>query len=264
VADIDVAVDDGIALVTFNRPEKANALSDEMFGGLADFYAEAAGRRDVRVVVLTGAGRHFCAGGDVKRPQAGPDGDVPSTAEVRERMKALVHRVPRALSSLDKPVIAAVSGAAMGAGLDLALMCDIRLAAVSATFAASYIPVGLIPGQGGSYFLPRLVGLPKALELLLTGDRIDATEAYRIGMVSRVCEDRDLMPRALELATRIAATPPVHVQLTKRAVYTSLGTSLEASLELSASHMAIVQSLADSREARAAWREQRQGRFTGH
>jgi enoyl-CoA hydratase/carnithine racemase len=262
MADLEISVDEHVAVVTLNRPEKANALTDEMFTGLAAFYAEAAGRPDVRVVVLTGAGRHFCAGGDVRRPLGEGDA-VRETSEVRQRIKSLVHAVPKALYALDKPVIAAVNGAAVGAGLDLALMCDMRFGARSATFAAPYITVGLIPGQGGSYFLPRLVGLPKALELLLTGDRIDAEEAHRIGMINRLCEDGELMDRTLEFAGRIAASPPVHVQLTKRAVHASLAATLDTSLELSASHMAIVQQLADSAEARAAWLERRPGTYTG-
>jgi enoyl-CoA hydratase/carnithine racemase len=263
VGDLKFTVDDYVAVVTLSRPEKANALTEEMFLGLAAIYTEAARRPDIRVIVLTGAGRHFCAGGDVKQPLAESGGGDRAASEVRERLKSLVHSVPKALHGLDKPVIAAVNGAAVGAGLDLALMCDLRFGARSATFAAPYIMVGLIPGQGGSYFLPRLVGLPKALELLLTGDRIDAAEAYRIGMINRVLEDGELMDGALEFAARIAAAPPVHVQLTKRGVYASLTATLDASLELSASHMAIVQSLADSREARAAWLEHRQGTFTG-
>ena len=262
--DITLTVDDYVAVVTLNRPEKANALTDEMFSGLAAIYTEAVHRSDIRVLVLTGAGRHFCAGGDVKRPmEQGVGGPERSPAVARERIKAMVHCVPRALSGLDKPVIAAVNGAAVGAGLDLSLMCDLRFGARSATFAAAYIPVGLIPGQGGAYFLPRLVGLPKALELLLSGDRIDGDEACRIGMINRVCEDADLMSYTLGFAARLAAAPPVHVQLTKRAVYASLDCALDASLELSASHMAIIQSLDDSREARAAWLEHRQGIFTG-
>jgi enoyl-CoA hydratase/carnithine racemase len=262
VADLEIAVDNQVAVVTLNRPDKANALSDEMFAGLAAFYAEAAGRPDIRVVVLTGTGRHFCAGGDVKRPMGEGGGDR-ATSAVRERTRSMVHAVPRALYALDKPVIAAVNGAAVGAGLDLALMCDLRFGARSATFSAPYITVGLIPGQGGSYFLSRLVGLPKALELLLTGDRIDAEEAYRINMINRLCEDGELMERTLEFAGRLAAKPPVHVQLTKRAVYASLASTLDTSLELSASHMAIVQSLADSAEARSAWLEHRPGTYTG-
>jgi enoyl-CoA hydratase/carnithine racemase len=262
MADLEFAIENRVALVTMNRPDKANALSDDMFTGLAAFYLEAAARDDVRVVVLTGAGRHFCAGGDVKRP-VGEEGGERVTSEIRARIKSLVHAVPKALSALDKPVIAAVNGAAVGAGLDLALMCDMRLAARSASFSAPYITVGLIPGQGGSYFLPRLVGLPKALELLLTGDRIDAEEAYRIGMINRLCEDSELMDRTLEFAGRIAAQPPVHVQLTKRAAQASLATTLESSLELSAAHMAIVQPLADSAEARAAWLAHRTGTYTG-
>jgi enoyl-CoA hydratase/carnithine racemase len=262
--DLTCAVDDYVALVTLNRPHKANALTDEMFSGLVEIYTEAAARPDIRVVVLTGAGRHFCAGGDVKRPQGeGLGGPDRSAAMARERVKTLVQTVPKALYNLDKPVIAAVNGAAVGAGLDLALMCDLRFGAQSATFAAAYIRVGLIPGQGGSYFLPRVVGLPKALELLLTGDQIDAAEAYRIGMINRLYSDEDLMPRTLEFAARLAATPPVHVQLTKRAVYSSLTSTLDTSLELSASHMAIVQSLEDSKEARAAWLEHRPATFTG-
>jgi enoyl-CoA hydratase/carnithine racemase len=251
-----------LGVITLNRPEKANAMTVDMFQGLVDIYTEAQHRDDVRVLVLTGAGRHFCAGGDVKRPIGGESGQSESSAAVRRRA-TVVQGVPRSIRALDKPVIAAVNGSAVGAGMDLSLMCDMRVAARSATFAESYLRAGLIPGQGGSYFLPRIVGVAKAMELLITGDTLTADEALQLGIVNHVFDDDGFLGSALDFAARIAASPPVHVQLTKRAIYASQLATLQDSLELSASHMALVQSLEDSREARSAWMEKRSPAFYG-
>jgi 2-(1,2-epoxy-1,2-dihydrophenyl)acetyl-CoA isomerase len=263
MGDLDYDVRDGVGLITLNRPEKANALSEEMILGLADVYTEAEHQDEVRVLVLTGAGRHFCSGGDVKRPMGEGPAPQRGPAGVRASMRRTMHRIPRALRDLDKPVIAAVNGAAVGAGMDIALMCDMRVAARSARFSEAFVRAGLIPGGGSAYFLPRLVGPAKALELLLTGDMIGAEEAHELGIVNRIYEDDGFLDAVLEFAGRIAASPPVHIQLVKRAVYSSVSASLDESLELVSNHMAIVQSMEDSVEARAAWLEKRPGVYQG-
>ena len=170
-----------------------------------------------------------------------------------------MHRIPYALERLDTPVIAAVNGAAVGAGMDMALMCDMRFAGRSARFSEGYIRAGLIPGDGACYFLPRLVGLAKALELLLSADFVDAAEALRIGIVNRVYDDDVLLAETLAFAGRLAHSPPVHLRLIKRNVYQSYQNDLHSALELAASHMGIVRTLEDSKEAVTALLERRPG-----
>ncbi|TAK82411.1 MAG: enoyl-CoA hydratase [Betaproteobacteria bacterium] len=244
---------DGVALLTLNRPEKLNAFDramiDEWQRALGVVKDDAA----TSVLVLTGAGRAFCAGGDaddmLRLEHAG-------NIERREYLRN-IHRIPLALESLDKPVIAAINGAARGAGMDMALMCDLRVAAASATFAESYINLGLVPGDGGMYFLPRLIGTARALELLWTGRAIDAPEAERIGLISRVVPDSEVLAAALQLAAVIAAQPQEAIRICKRGVYQSLSGSLAAHLDAVASHMAVLYDTPEFRARLKAFRERR-------
>jgi enoyl-CoA hydratase/carnithine racemase len=167
------------------------------------------------------------------------------------------------LEDLDKPVLAAVNGVAVGAGMDMALMCDIRFAARSARFSEGYVRVGLVPGDGGCYYLPRLVGTAKALELLWTGDFVDAEEALRLGLVSQVHPDEELLSATYAFARRLAEGPPVAIRLIKRAVHQSARTDLRTALDLISSHQAVVQSTHDSKEAYAAFRQKRKPLFEG-
>jgi enoyl-CoA hydratase/carnithine racemase len=269
MAELDYEISDGVGVITLNRPSKLNAINDDIIHGLARIYREAQNDDTVRALVLTGAGRAFCSGGDMKRDadivEGWPpvQGEFPNPQSVRGRLSRTVHTIGFAAEALDKPLIAAVNGPAVGAGMDLALMCDIRFAARSATFSEAYIKVGLIPGEGGSYYLPRIVGMAAALELLLTGDFIDAQEALRIRLVNRVYDDAELLEQTVAFAARLAAAPPVHVQLIKRASYESAKSDLRTSLELTASHMAMTRGLNDSREALTAFLEKRPGKFTG-
>ncbi len=236
---INLAVDDeGVALLELNRPDRLNAFSRPMIAEWHQALLQIAADRSVRAVVLTGAGRAFCAGGDAA------DMSVMQSAHNVERKQYLwqeIQKIPLAMERLEVPVIAAINGTARGAGLDMALMCDIRLCAASSTFAESYINMGVISGDGGTWFLPRVVGVSRALEMLWTGRVVDALEAERIGMVSRVVPDAQLRDEALRLARSIAAQPPQAVSLTKRAVYHGLaGGTLAAHLDMISSHMAIV------------------------
>jgi enoyl-CoA hydratase/carnithine racemase len=174
-----------------------------------------------------------------------------------------IHRVALALEDLDKPVIAAMQGPAVGAGLDMALMCDMRIVSETARFSEGYVKVGLIPGDGGCYWLPRIVGLPKALELLLSGEVIDAVEALRIGLVNKVVPDEGFADSVRVFAARFAAAPPVTARLIKRATYQSARSDLRTSLDLVASHMAVVTQTEDAEEALAAFREKRSPTFKG-
>jgi len=240
VSDADtvlVAVADGVATVTLNRPARLNAFTTAMIDRLCDALAEAAQRPEVRVIVVTGAGRAFCAGADVADLAAIAERDA---AANRDYLARHVHRLPLLLEAIDKPVIAAVNGAARGAGFDIALMCDLRVAAGSATFAQTYIELGIIPGDGGAFFLPRLAGTARALELIWTGRVIGAEEAAQMGLVNRVVADEALGAAAQELARDIAARPPEAIRRAKRALYAGLASSLPVHLDAVASHMAVL------------------------
>jgi enoyl-CoA hydratase/carnithine racemase len=256
---LDYEASEGIATITLNRPHRRNAFTLDMLEAWADALEEASRDDDVRVVVVAGAGEHFCSGVDLDQLTA-----VEATPIARKRMLTdHVHRVVYGLDRLDKPVIAALRGHAVGAGLDLALMCDLRFAGTSARLAEGYIKIGLVPGAGGCYLLPRLVGMPKALELLLTGDPVDAAEALRIGLVNRVYDDDALIEETYEFAARVAAAPPVATQLIKRAAYQSATTDLTTSLDLVSSHMAVVLSMDDTAKALAAHRNGERADYDG-
>jgi 2-(1,2-epoxy-1,2-dihydrophenyl)acetyl-CoA isomerase len=243
-----------------------NAFTDVMLREWASALEDARLDRDVRVVVVTGAGRGFCAGADLRGGigiAAEGDGGPQSPADRRNWLRDGVHYVPRAVQLLDKPYIAAVNGAAVGAGMDMASMADIRIASDAAKFAMSYVKVGLVPGDGGCYFLPRIVGLPKALELIWTGDFVDAEEALRIGYVSKVVPADSLMEATREFALRLAQGPAVAMQLAKRLVYRGLDASWHEAFEQAGGAMAIAQSTEDAREGPRAFRESRPPKFTG-
>ncbi|MEX0786208.1 MAG: enoyl-CoA hydratase-related protein, partial [Dehalococcoidia bacterium] len=192
------------------------------------------------------------------------DGERPSTAaDFRNWLRDSVHYVPRAVALLDKPYIAAVNGAAVGAGMDMASMADLRIFSNDARVAMSYVKVGLVPGDGGCYYLPRIVGLAKALELIWTGDFVDAEEAVRIGYATKAVPAHELLPAARDLATRVAQGPAVAIQLAKRLVYRSYESSVEEALEAANQAMAIVRTTEDSREGPRAFAEKRAPQFKG-
>ncbi|WP_459976534.1 enoyl-CoA hydratase/isomerase family protein, partial [Mycobacterium avium] len=174
-----------------------------------------------------------------------------------------IHQVALALADLDKPVIASINGVAVGAGLDMALMCDLRIMSTAARVSEGYVKVGLTPGDGGAYYLPRIVGTSKALEMLLTGDFIDAQEALRIGLVNRVAAPEDLAAETTRFARSIADAAPVTVRMIKRATYQSANTDLRTALDLISSHFAVVAATDDAAEALAAMKEKRPARFVG-
>ncbi len=258
---------DGVATITLNRPERMNAFTDVMIREWAAALDEARLDRDVRVVILTGEGRGFCAGADLRAGSGINDpanADKPPTAADRRNwLRDGVHQVPRAVQLLDKPYIAAVNGAAVGAGMDMASMADIRIASESAKFAMSYVKVGLVPGDGGCYFLPRIVGLAKALELIWSGDFFDAQEALRIGYVTKVVPADALMDETRAFARRLAEGPAVAMQLAKRLVYRSLNADWHEAFELANGAMAIAQTTEDAREGPRAFVENRPPKFTG-
>jgi enoyl-CoA hydratase/carnithine racemase len=239
-------VADGIARIVLDRPERMNAFTFEMIDAWAEALRACRTDEAVRVVVVTGAGTAFCSGGDILEME---ERLKQTPAQRKSELYERIQRIPLALEDLDKPVIAALNGVATGAGLDLALMCDLRLSARSARFAETYVKVGLVPGAGGAHFLPRLVGTAKALELFWTGDFIDAEEALRIGMVNRVVEDNALDAEAMALAAKIARAPTQTVRMIKRAVLGGVRHDLRTSLDLISSHYAVVTAGEDHHEA---------------
>ncbi|MEO0478335.1 MAG: enoyl-CoA hydratase-related protein [Planctomycetota bacterium] len=245
---VHAETDGAVTTITLNRPEARNAYSDEMITQLIAAFDEAARDSSVRSVILTGSGKGFHAGGDIKamKDRAGMFAGDP--AELRERYIDGIQAVPRRLATFRKPVICAMHGAAIGAGLDLACMCDLRVATRSAKMGSTFVQVGLVPGDGGAFFLARTVGFPKALELMLRGRVIDAEEALRIGLIHEVVNDDALLDRALELANEIAALPPTAVQMTKRAAYESWNGEVHRALELAATYQGIAQNHDDHRQ----------------
>jgi enoyl-CoA hydratase/carnithine racemase len=246
-----------VRVLRINRPRQLGAFNWAMIDQWADALVAAREDSTVRAVVLTGTGRGFCAGVDLAEFTAAGESPIDRKRVLTDR----VHKVARAVEDLDKPLICAVNGLAVGAGMDMALMCDIRLAAHGATFCEGYINIGLVPGDGGSYFLPRLVGTARALELLWTGQTITAQDALAMGIVSHVYPDDELVDEALALADRIARQSPIAVSMIKRSVYQSLRLDLRTSLDLISSHMGIVQSTLDQAEAMRAFRDRRAPTF---
>lgn len=253
----------GIVTLTLNEPATRNAISPAIVEALVECTQRINADLNVGCVILTGAGQGFSSGGNVKRMKQRAGLFAGSPVEIRRGYLQGIQRIPLALYELEAPSIAAVNGAAVGAGCDLATMCDIRIAARSATFAESFLRVGLVSGDGGAWFLPRAVGLSKAYEMTFTGDFIEAEEAARIGLVSRVVDDDKLMNEARGLAARIAAQPVHSLRLTKRLLRDSQQVSLPIALELASNMQALVQHTKDQHEAVVAFTEGRKPKFEG-
>ncbi len=230
-----LARDGPVVTVTLNRPDERNAITEVAYSDeIARFCTEIGADASVRALILTGAGSAFCAGGNVKhmRDRAGMFSGSPY--ELRNRYRTGIQTIPMALYELEIPVVAAVNGPAIGAGLDLACMCDIRIAADNAIFAESFVKLGLVPGDGGSWLLPRIVGLSRATMMTLTGDAIDAATALEYGLVSEVVPPDRLLTRAGEIASRIAANPGHATRMAKRLLREGQDMKLGPLLELSA------------------------------
>jgi 2-(1,2-epoxy-1,2-dihydrophenyl)acetyl-CoA isomerase len=254
-------VKDGIATLTLNRPDRLNALGGSLREDLHDAVTRSAADPEVRVMVITGAGKGFCSGGDVK---------AMGEAKAGQRERPLIEKIAPgrdrtllAMREAPQPIIAAVNGAAAGAGMNLALGCDIRIASTAARFTQAFVKRGLHPDWGGTYFLPRVVGTAKACEMIFTGDVIDAAEAERFGIVSRVVAPEELMPAAYELARRIAAGPPVAIRLAKRSIYANSELDLRAALQVETMAQNICFETEDATEGIRAFGEKRAPTFKG-
>ncbi|MCA1669022.1 MAG: enoyl-CoA hydratase/isomerase family protein [Thermomicrobia bacterium] len=253
---------DGVLTLTLNRPDVLNAVTDTMLRELQDALRGAERDAAVRCIVLTGAGRGFCAGQDISgvaEPQP-HDGERPS---IGDHLRGGYNPIVRRIRAIEKPVIAAVNGVAAGAGANLALACDLRIASAEASFVQAFVKIGLVPDSGGTLFLPLLVGYAKAAELAFTGDRIRAEESLRLGLVNQVVPVAALMETTHALAARLAALPTRAIGLTKRAFNRAMMPDLDAVLDYEADMQEIAGRTQDYREGVAAFREKRPPSFTG-
>lgn len=256
---------DHIETWTLNLPEVRNPISAEpIVEALVEQVAVVNADHEVRAVVLTGAGSAFSAGGNVKdmEDRKGMFGGSPY--ELRDGYRNGIQRIPRALYHCEVPVIAAVNGPAVGAGCDLAVMCDMRVASTKAWFAESFVQLGIIPGDGGAWLLTKALGPARAAEMALTGDRVKADQAAEWGLVNQVVEPEELMDAARALAARVAKNPPHSVRMAKKLLRESQHQSLESLLELSAAMQALAHHTQDHREALAAFGEKRAGEYRGN
>lgn len=261
--DLRYEPDGPLLTLTLDRPDARNAYSEAMVEGLVRALDEAERDPTIRCVILTGAGKAFHAGGDLKRMRDTRGMFEGDSSELRRRYVDGIQRIPRRIARFDKPLVAAINGAAVGAGLDLACMCDVRVASNTAKMGSTFVKVGLVPGDGGAYFLGRTIGFPRALEMVLTGRMVDADEALALGLVHAVVAPEVLLEQARERAMLIARNAPVAVRLTKRAAYRAFDADLENALELAATYQSIAQKTEDHQEAVAALLDKRPPQFAG-
>ena len=258
---IQVAEADGIMTITLCRPERLNTFIGHMRRDLAEALEHAGSDRGVRVIVITGAGRGFCAGGDIAFMA---ELMQRRNAEEFSRILGAGRRVILAIRQMTKPVIASINGPASGAGCNLALACDLRIASTTATFSQSFAKVGLHPDWGGTYFLPRLVTPNKACEMFFLGESIDAAEAARLGIVNQVVAPEELESTVLQLAERLRAAPPIALAAAKHAVYISQAAELEEMLRYETEAQLRCFESDDGHEGVHAFLEKREPKFTGH
>jgi enoyl-CoA hydratase/carnithine racemase len=258
---IQVAEADCITTINLNRPDKLNAFVGHMRRDLAEALEHAGSDRNTRVVIITGAGRAFCAGGDIAFMA---DLMQRRDAEEFSRILGAGRRVILAIRQMTKPVIASINGPASGAGFNLALACDLRIAANTATFSQSFAKVGLHPDWGGTYFLPRLVTPNKACEMFFLGESIDAAEALRLGIVNQVVAPEELENATMQLAQRLRAAPPIALAAAKHAVYASQAADLEEMLRYETEAQLRCFESDDGHEGVHAFLEKREPKFTGH
>ena len=257
--DIIYSVEGHIATITLNRPETLNAFTEAMLNEWVDAIEAAKSDPKVRVLVVTGAGRGFCSGMNVRGAATG--GEAAPLYTRRNYMRLSVHRVPRALESFDKPYIASINGPAAGAGMDMASMADIRIMSDRARVGMNYVRMGFLPGDAGCYFLPRIVGIAKALELIWSGRMIDAEEALRIGYVSKIVPHDELPAVTKEFCVQFTQAP-VATQFAKRLVWRGIDMHRNINLEMAEMAMIINSTTPDTTEGPRAWVEKREPEWT--
>ncbi len=259
---LQIARDGAVVTVTLNRPDDRNAITEpSQSEEFATFCAEATRDLSIRAIILTGAGKAFCSGGNVKhmRDREGMFAGTPY--QQRNAYRTGVQRIGKALIELEVPVIAAINGPAIGLGLDIACMCDIRIAAERAVMAESYVKLGIIPGGGGAWLLPRVIGMARASQMTLTGDAIDAARALEYGLVSEVLPEAELLPRAREIAESIAANPGHATRMAKRLMREGQHMQLPQLLEMAAAYQALAHHTEDHHEAIDAFLGKRTPQF---
>lgn len=257
---------ENVAIVTLNRPERLNALNPQLTQELLSALDDVDEDSEMRVLVLTGAGRGFCSGGDVGGMAGGMErgtGATGGTGEIRQELPRGVGGIILKLQKMQKPTIAMVNGAAVGAGFDLALACDLRVGSENARFVNGFIRIGISPATGSTWLYPRVMGLGKALEYLFTGDFIEAKEAERLGVLNRLVPADELEKETMSLARKIANGPPVAMRVTKHQVYAGLGVDFETALQMIAASQSITLGSEDHKEGIAAFREKRPAKFQG-
>ena len=248
---------DAVGKITLNRPEKYNSFVREMALSLQNILANCESDDSIRCILITGAGKAFCAGQDLK------EAIDPQGPEIEQIVREHYNPIIKRIREIEKPVIAAVNGVAAGAGANLALACDIVTATQSAKFIQAFSKIGLIPDSGGTYFLPRLIGLPKATAFMMTGEPVSAEKAEVLGMIYAVYEDAEFEPKSLELARSIAAMSTKGLGYTKRLLNQSFNNSLEDQLALEAATQALSAHTDDYKEGIQAFLEKRTPKFTG-
>jgi len=254
-----------VAVLTLNKPQTRNALSgEEMFHAFESIFEYLNQNSQVRASILTGAGSAFCSGGNIAEMRDKEGMFKGDPEQVAKNYKAGIQRIPRAFQKLEVPMIAAVNGAAIGAGNDLACMCDIRIASEKALFAESFVKVGIVPGDGGCWLLPRVIGYANAAQMAFSGDSIDAQEALRIGLVSKVVAAPDLMNEAMSMAQSMAKNPPQVLRWTKRLMQEAKNSTLDQALERAGEFQGLAHQTRDHLEALNAFFEKRDPHFLGH
>lgn len=241
--NLNKIIENKIATITLNRPETSNALDQELIESLVNALNECDQDSNVNVIILTGAGKNFCSGGDVKNMKSQSAMFAGDSNQLRLKYKHGIQKIPQTIEALSTPIIAAVNGAAIGAGLDLACMCDIRICNETAKFGETFNKLSLVPGDGGTYFLQRIVGYAKAMELTLTARIFEAQEALNMGLVTKV--SKDLNKDSLELANTIAKNAPTSIQMSRRSMIHAYRNDLNSTLEMLSAFQGIAQRSSD-------------------
>jgi len=262
-SEIIFETENHLAIITLNQPSKYNAFDLAMLEEWEDALLRAKADDDVWVIMLTGMGKSFCSGVDMSLLVNGLKEDQ-SLADMRDFMRQTVHRIARTVNQLDKPYIAAVNGPAVGAGMDMANMADIRICSDKAKFVMGYVNMGIVPGNGGAYYLPRIVGLSRAYEMIWSGETVAAQTAKEIGLVNHILPFENFRASAIDYCNTFINKPPIALQLSKRAIKRGLETnSLDVTLEYSEWYLLITSQTEDAKEGPRAWLEKREPRFKG-
>ena len=254
--------DHRVVTLTLNRPDTRNALSGDLIDGLINALEKANKDKNVGCVILTGAGKSFSSGGNLQEIKNMTTKDNMSQSQLEDWYRFGIQKIPLTMNAIDVPIVAAVNGHAIGAGNDLCTMCDIRIAGEDAKFSESFLRIGIIPGDGGSWFLPKIIGLSRAAEMILTCDVLDAEKALNWGLVSQIVKNEELIIQAKKIANKIASQPPEATRRAKRLLRMSQNVSLDNALEMAASQQSILQMMDDHREALDALIEKRKPKYT--